>query len=457
MKIKIREADLSSVLSARDERAALQQSLLKEFKRPLICFTMNIPGPIKDSPLIRRAYFCGRSELESMLQEQHFGVLCRRETLAFTGCEIQYAVDADAGDLKEACIRIEETHPLGRLFDMDVIRPDGTKLDRSGAGRAERGCIVCGKPGRECASRRIHSVSQLQQAVRNIITSYFRETDIQNTADLVNKALLEELYTTPKPGLVDRNNNGSHKDMDVSSFEKSAGALYPFWKEFVRTGMETASMPPQKSFEMLRQTGLEAEIAMLKATGGVNTHKGAIFIFGLVCGALGRLWSAEEPLPEPEPVCAECRRMAADAMKRDLEIIEAIPEEELSYGQKLYLEYGIKGARGEAEKGFSSVLEHSLPVFERALAEGKGRERAAVEALLSLISLGCDSNMIHRGGPKASEKAAAEAAALLAENEPDMMEKTEALDRSFIASNLSPGGCADLLALTLFFSLTIKR
>lgn len=457
MKISIREADLSSVLSARDERAALQQSLLKEFRQPLICFTMNIPGPIKDSTLIRRAYFCGRSELESMLQEQHFGVLCRRETLAFTGCEIQYAVDADADKLKEACIRIEETHPLGRLFDMDVIRPDGTKIDRSGAGRSERGCIVCGKPGRECASRRIHSVAQLQQAVRNIITDYFRETDIKNTADLVNKALLEELYTTPKPGLVDRNNNGSHKDMDISSFERSAGALYPFWKEFVRTGMETASMPPQKSFDMLRQTGIEAEKAMLKATGGVNTHKGAVFIFGLVCGAAGRLWSAEEALPMPEAICAECRRMAADAMKRDWEKVSETPEKELSYGQKLYLEYGIKGARGEAETGFSSVLEHSLPVFESALAEGKGREQAAVEALLSLIALGTDSNMIHRAGLEASEKAAAEASVLLAGNAPDLMEKTEALDRSFIAANMSPGGCADLLALTLFFNLTIMR
>ena len=104
-----------------------------------------------------------------------------------------------------------------------------------------------------------------------------------------NFKLNYEVTTTPKPGLVDRRNSGSHRDMDVFTFIDSAAALYPYFEACARTGRETAEQPAPETFAALRPLGCEAEGEMLDATGGVNTHKGAVFSVGIVCAALGRL------------------------------------------------------------------------------------------------------------------------------------------------------------------------
>ena len=136
------------VLLAREERVRRQQELLKTFGTPLVCFTMNIPGPVKDTPLIRRSFRWGLEQLEGRLS----GVKHREVTEDFTGCEAFFAVEGDPGEIKGICTKIEEETPLGRLFDLDVLTLSGEKLER----KSPRSCIVCGAPGRGCASRRLH-------------------------------------------------------------------------------------------------------------------------------------------------------------------------------------------------------------------------------------------------------------------------------------------------------------
>ena len=138
------EVTLEQVLAARDARTQRQNALLERYHMPVISFSMNIPGPVKDSPLIRRAYFTGRDALLKTLKDECVKVLRKEETLAATGCEIQIAVKEDALTVKKLCVQIEDATTLGRLFDMDVLTPDGEKLDREAVGGSERGCIVCG-------------------------------------------------------------------------------------------------------------------------------------------------------------------------------------------------------------------------------------------------------------------------------------------------------------------------
>ena len=114
------------------------------------------------------------------------------------------------------CVKIEEKNRLGRLFDFDVIGTDGEKLER----KNPRECLICGKRGRECAASRAHSVGVLQEETRKIIREHFLFADAEYFSSLAKRSLLKELYTTPKPGLVDRRNNGSHPDMNISLFEK---------------------------------------------------------------------------------------------------------------------------------------------------------------------------------------------------------------------------------------------
>lgn len=441
------EVTLQDVLDAREQRAWAQERLLSQYGRPLLSFTMNIPGPVKDSPLIRRGFDRGLSLLEKAMSDEGLHVLAREEKRVFTGCELLCAVDAPAEMIKELCVRIEDGLPMGRLFDMDVIAPDGHKLERG----SERRCIVCGVPGRGCASRRLHSLDELTGAVDVLLRRGLLDADAEEAGRLATKALLDEVNTTPKPGLVDRRNNGAHKDMTIDTFRASAEALKPYWPACFRIGAETAELPPEECFSRLRTLGMEAEKAMFAAAGGVNTHKGVIFTLGTVCGAAGRLWRAEEPCRDPVRLAAESGKLCAAAVAEDFAAVRQRGEGRTT-GERLFLAHGLRGIRGELSDGLPSVINVALPALEEALKEGRSRNDAGVLALLRLIALGEDTNMIRRGGMTLAGETAARTAALLAADPRPSRETVEALDDAFIRDNLSPGGCADLLAIGYFLN-----
>ena len=433
------QVTLRQVLQAREDRVRLQQQFLRDYRCPLICFTMNIAGPVKNSPLIQRGFQEGLRALEMQLPPNSVKKL--RVDSTVTGCQAIYAVNRDASELKKICIAIEEGTPLGRLFDMDVLDTDGTKLERSNL----RGCFVCGAAGRVCAAGRIHSVPQLQAVTTQILRDYFMQADIKRVASVAVQSLIDEVHTTPKPGLVDRRNCGSHQDMDLSTFTASAMALQPYFAECVKIGQNTANDSPESCFSQLRQAGLAAEKAMYQATGGVNTHKGAVYIMGLVCGSIGRLWAPETPIAENAAIVAECARIVSNSVDSDL-----ASADNSTAGFRLYRQYGIKGIRGEAAAGLPSVMHIGLPAYQDGLCKGLSPNDAGAVALLHLIAKVEDTNLYHRGGYAGAVWAAEAAQNLLSASLSPTMASIEQLDDAFIARNLSAGGCADLLAVTYF-------
>lgn len=434
------EVSLHDILNAREARAQQQKQLLAKYRLPLVCFTMNIAGPVKTTPLIQRGFYAGLEQLDRQLP---FEQICFQQVQELpTGCEAVFAVDLPARELKRLCTDIEENHSLGRLFDMDVIDTDGRKLERE----TQRGCIVCGAPGRLCAASRAHSVQQLQAVTTQLLEQYFFPFDLASTAV---QSLIDEVHTTPKPGLVDRRNNGSHKDMDIPLFEASAQALRPYFEACVRIGQNTAQLPPEETLPLLRAAGMEAEEAMFRTTGGVNTHKGAIYTLGLLCGSIGRLWSAQNPTPDVDTILAECKKMVGPSVQADLAAATG-----KTAGERLYLQYGIRGIRGEAADGFPSVKNIGLPHFRQALANGLSQNDAGVLTLLHLIAQVQDTTLYHRGGCDGAQWAAAAAKKLLPC--PSNAQIAQ-LDDAFIARNLSPGGCADLLAATYFLHSFVKQ
>lgn len=439
----MREVTVMDMLSAREARVRRQQEMLKKHRLPVISFSMNIAGPVKDDPLIRRAF----GEGLRMLEEYGLAIAEEIEIRAFTGCEAIFAVDEDARQLKEICMELEDLPGIGRLFDMDVIGADGEKFDRAAMNRPERGCIVCGKPGRGCASRRLHPAAEIQAVTRARMEEYFRLRDRETVGELATRSLVDEVSATPKPGLVDCRNSGSHRDMDITTFHKSIDALDGYWGDCMRVGQETAAMPPEETFLRLREIGRQAERDMLRATGGVNTHKGAVFTLGIICGAIGRLWTAENPCREPEKILNECARMTAEILGGELERLRA-EGNRATAGQRLLLDHGIAGVRGEMMKGLPAVRNAALPALRKATEEGRSENDAAVIALLYLIADVEDTNMISRGGMEKAKNARAQAQALIGSGE-ITMEAVRKLDDEYIKKNLSPGGCADLLAAAL--------
>lgn len=430
------EVTLLQLLQAREARAAQQKDLLARFRCPLISFTMNIAGPVKTSPLIRRAFQAGLDLLDSRLDSTLVRFRSTQEDI--TGCQAMYAVDMNVREMKRICTAIEEETPLGRLYDMDVLDVHGTKLERS----TQRGCIVCGAPGRACAAGRLHPVSQIQEATKHIMTAHFAVFDRDRIAALAVQSLLEEVHTTPKPGLVDRRNTGSHVDMDMHTFAASAHALEAYFRQCVEIGQSTCLLTPAETFPALRTAGLEAEQSMYRATNGINTHKGAIYTMGVLCGSLGRLWTPEMPIANTDAVLSQCAQMTADAVQADLASIDSS-----TAGGRLYRTLGLTGIRGQVAAGLPAVANISLPVYESCLQQGLSANDAGAVTLLHLIANVEDTNMYHRGGADGAAFAADAARALLPA---PTTAQIQALDDAFIARNLSPGGCADLLAVTYF-------
>lgn len=326
----------------RERRVWHQQELLGAYGKPLVCFTMNIAGPVKDSPLIRRGFAGGGNWLERQFLRCGIKPLKIDLSKAVTGPEAFYVLDAEPLTIKKLTTLVEDASPLGRLFDMDVLRPDGKKVDREELHLEGRKCLVCGGPAKVCSSRRVHPVAELQARTTAILTETMDTLDAATAARQAVRALLYEVTTTPKPGLVDRRNSGSHTDMDSFTFMSSAASLYPYFEACTRAGRKTADGPAPETFAALRPLGCEAEGEMLAATHGVNTHKGAIFSIGIVCAGAGPPGPCRLGRPGPRAGGSLDHDGRADGKR----LCGVTAENAVTAGQKLYVQYGITGVRG---------------------------------------------------------------------------------------------------------------
>lgn len=435
--------ELWQMLEARDRRAARQRELLAQYQRPLVWFTMNIAGPVKTNSLIRRGFEVGCTLLEGQFMRVKAPILHQEQYHEPTGSEACYVVDLDPHSLKQLTAELEEHSGLGRLFDMDVLTPSGEKIDREALGLGARRCLICGNPARVCARSRSHTVAELQWKTAQMLQEVLNERDVKKAAELACRALLYEVGTTPKPGLVDRRNSGSHQDMDLFTFMSSTAALWPYFERCARIGQMTAEFSPEDTFAALSGPGKLAENAMMEATRGVNTHKGAIFTVGALCGALGRI--PREEWRQPETVLAEVSAMATGLVERDLSGLRL--ETARTVGEKLYLRHGITGVRGQLEAGLPVVRDVGLPVLERGLDQGRSLNDAGCAALLAMLTAETDTNMAARGGLAAQKETAARVSKLLEQEPYPDQQVLEKLDDCFIRENLSPGGSADLLAV----------
>lgn len=245
------------------------------------------------------------------------------------------------------------------------------------------------------------------------------------------------MNTHPKPGLVSHMDVGAHRDMDAQLLYRSADTLAPFLTELATAGMAGVGLG------RLREIGIAAERAMLAATDGVNTHRGAIFGLGLMAAAAGFRHS--------NGISGPLGRIVATQWGGSIARMPAVPD---SHGAGAARRYGAGGARKEAAHGFPSVYGVAVPALAvgRKLARGDA-EAARVHACLALIAAVGDTNLLHRGGLEGLAFAQRLAGAFLAAGgvgQPGWRRQALRIHAMFVARNLSPGGCADLLAMALF-------
>ncbi len=436
------------ILLRREARAEEQRRLLALGGQSLISFTMNIPGACKNFPLATAAFDEGMAQIRQAVAALPLLHAAHSEHAA--GYEAFFLLDAPAREVKRCCMALERSHPLGRLWDIDVLRPDGTAVSRRELGLDARRCLLCGREAKLCARSRAHGLEEVRVRVLSILGNFFCAEAADVVGSCAERALFAEVCTTPKPGLVDRWNNGSHSDMTLATFADSIHALSPWFPAFYRAGWFCDE--PRRLFQTLRALGIEAQREMYAATGGVNTHKGSIFSFAVLCGALGALQASRRAPCTLSALQESCCNIAEHSLA---DFKATTPD---TAGLRCYQEYALYGARGEAARGFPSAVKCALPALRLWLERGADFNGASVAALLHLIGQIDDTNMIHRGGVLEARRRRSEAAELYDILTVDTIIPTvTALDESYICANLSPGGCADMLAVSLFLFLVLNE
>lgn len=263
-------------------------------------------------------------------------------------------------------------------------------------------------------------------------------------------ALIAEVSTTPKPGLVDRHDSGAHTDMCFDTFVASTHAIVPCLTEMAALGLTWEDAQGEGLFSAIRPVGIRAERAMFQATGGVNTHKGMIFSMGTVAAAAG-LFYRRHGCFHAEEILDLAGRLCRRELECDFKRIDR--KHPKTHGEILYVTYGQKGIRGEAQEGFPSIRLCSLPAMRELRKTCADDNQVYINTLLALMSHVDDTNVLIRTGAMELAYEKAEAMRILklggALTDEGMAALAQA-NRDFIHRNISPGGCADLLAVTIF-------
>lgn len=273
---------------------------------------------------------------------------------------------------------------------------------------------------------------------------------------LASMALQAELDTTPKPGLVDRNDNGAHRDMDHALMQRSIQALHPYFVRLAQLGFTDK----QPCHDEIVNIGIEAEREMFKATGGVNTHKGALFSIGLAAVALAgesfcRITQAEG-----------CGTMAYnDVNSKQIQslsnsiasLARLFPDTNGTHGSKAKANNILKGALDNAREGYTQLFKAWLPFYIDRIAEGDNY--ALHKTLLRIMCDLDDTNIVYRTSMETMKEVKTEARQMLdtSRNIVNFEAALQAMNTDYIHRNISPGGSADMLSLVVFLSCVVRK
>ena len=282
----------------------------------------------------------------------------------------------------------------------------------------------------------------------------------------IEESLIDEVITTPKPGLVDEKDNGAHTDMDKNTFVRSARAIAPYIAEMFLCGYHWRK-EPEGLFPAIKNIGMEAEKAMFQVTQGVNTHKGAIFTMGIIAAASGYDLSVNcETFRKKEQHVFSILSISEKMMKEPMkDIFESMKDKvPKTHGEKLFAKYGEKGIRGEAEHGFPIIKDVAFPALQshmeryhdlmyiKNLKKDEIQNKININVLLQIMANLSDTCVLSRSnynGLAWVQKKAKMIYELGGAFTKEGIEAIKQWNEECIYANISPGGAADILAVTL--------
>jgi holo-ACP synthase CitX len=453
------------LLEARDARAAAVASLAAGLPEgdALVFLALNVPGPRKASSRLDRLF----REAGTLRHAPGAPPRILQEGRDALGPWAAFAVAGDPREIKRRCVAIEESLPAGRLVDLDVFDRRGEQVDRRSLGLPPRRCLVCREAAVDCIRARRHGDDELTAAVARLL----RADEGARLAGALVRGARIELELTPKPGLVDRADNGSHPDLSLDLMSRSIDLLPEYYEELLRRaasgpgdtssrGAELAPPPPLDakgdaspfsrplSDEVLRQcvvAGRRAERRMLEVVGS-NAHRGYIFLSGLV------LLAFADPAADIAPATPAVRARIADVARR---IARLQRGEGPTHGAGARRRHGVGGILGEALNGLPSIFAHGLPALERAEARFGPGDAARHAAMATLMTVVEDTTALHRCGADGLERLRADGHRILAaiDEGAGYLGLLADLNTQYRRLGLTMGGVADCLAITIAIGL----
>lgn len=348
-------------------------------------------------------------------------------------------------EIKKICEDFEETHALGRFIDVDLTDSSGMAVS---SGKSKP-CFYCNEhPADQCRREMRHDTEELRDfmfAKMKAFCRQQREVTISRTlSSLALQSILFEISLTPKPGLVDKFSNGVHNDMNYNTFLKSTSAVSGYFYDLVQAGFAFPESDLSNALPVIRDIGLRMERSMFASTNQVNTQKGIIFLMGLSLFSSGYLFSHEDVFVI-EKFRANVRSICKDLTRRELDGIQRPSE---THGEEIYRRLKVAGARGEAEYGFPMVFDFGLPEL---LKQKELNDKVLLCAFLAIAANNNDTNILYRSSAEVLNR--------FRELSREALEtgNMDSIKEFCMQQKISPGGSADILAVSIYLYLLITQ
>ncbi len=452
---------LSKILSARDKRAFLRQSISKENKAS-ISLTLNIPGIAKSNELITSFFTQILSELQIYLTAHRIFIDKKKQINTIDAAGNFFLVPLicktkEVGktkylkNLKLITEEFETSHKVGRFIDIDITNFAGEAV----SSRKNKLCFFCKEqPAIYCMRDKRHSFAELRNYFLSEIKKYLKSIQKKETIRKISstalKSILYEVSLSPKPGLVDFESSGSHTDMNYYTFIDSSSVLSSFFTQTATAGYEFSD-DLSKALPVIRTIGLKSEEKMFEATHGANTQKGLIFLMGLTVFSIAYMEAQEMK------ICSESFSKITSSICHNIIDNELVnnTNRNSTHGEKCFSKYGniAGGARLEAQNGFPTVIKFALPVLSENLFLNSINKKEIInialqKTLIAIIAKNNDTNILFRGGEGILNELQNRAEKTLYSD--NFHRDYEKLTVFCSKNNISPGGSADLLAITIF-------
>lgn len=438
--------NLEEFLLMREKRVEIQNEIIENFKNPILVLRANYPGEEKNSFVAKYIVEIMKNEVLEIFNSQ---IVYLQKIESIEGPTYIYSIKDLGKNIKKIAIEIEESHILGRCVDIDVFDNNGYLFSRKDFGGEKRSCLLCSDMAFVCARTKKHTQKEIQIAIEKRLEKYLdserNKIEIVNTfSNLALKSVILEVSASPSFGLVSPHTKGSHEDMDFFTFIDSGFSLSSYLKKVISAGYSPLSV--DLIFKKIRFMGKLAEDDMFLTTNNVNTHKGMIFLMGITAALTAKAKFENLSFNEIPSLIKE---MCRDILK-DFDNIHK--KTSLTHGEKLYIRHGIVGVRGVVKNGLDIIFNGSIKIFENSLISGEHINHAMIRTLLFLMSNLEDTTILHRHDIEILNFVK-----LKAKNLHLKFEKTSVnikllteIENEFIKKKISPGGAADLLAITMF-------